>query len=130
MGGSNKARPERTVTLGRYPRDLRRALLTAMDSTSAAEVFPGLYRAILDGVAALEADGQREEARRVRQAATAAYSGSWGDAGRRRLELLLVRIDRALAVRNDPPATGRDRATGAKAPRGLGALLRRLPTAR
>jgi hypothetical protein len=68
-----------------------------MDSNIAAEEFPGLYRTILDGIAELERVGQRDEAARIRKAATAAYSGAWGAAGYRRLELQRQRMERALA---------------------------------
>jgi hypothetical protein len=64
---------------------------------SPAEELPGLYRAILDRVAALEAAGDRDEAARIRRLATEAYSGAWDAAGRRSLISLLSRADRALA---------------------------------
>ncbi len=58
---------------------------------SPAEDLPALYRAVLDGVAALERRGARLEAGRIRQAATRAYSTSWNDDGLRRLEQLVER---------------------------------------
>jgi hypothetical protein len=65
---------------------------------SPAEELPALYRAILDGVARLEGIGQRREAATVRTRATAIYSTSWDDRGRRRLEQLQRRIDRVIEV--------------------------------
>jgi hypothetical protein len=101
-----------------------------MDSNSAAEAFPGVYRAILDGVAELERIGLRDEAHRVRRAATAAYSGPWGEAGYRRLILLVARIERTLAA--PAQAIPTRRRPGPRAPEapGLQALLRRIPSAR
>ena len=64
---------------------------------SPAEELPGLYRAILDRVAALEAIGARDEAARIRRLATGTYSGAWDAAGRRSLISLLARADRAIA---------------------------------
>lgn len=105
-----------------------------MDSTAASEEFPGLYRAILDGVAELERVGQRAEAHRIRQAATRTYSGPWGEQGRRRLTALTARIERILAGPDgiaQRPVAGR-RIAGrriAVAPL-LVSLVRRLPTPR
>ncbi|MFL5757254.1 MAG: hypothetical protein ACJ77N_13265 [Chloroflexota bacterium] len=65
---------------------------------SSAEQLPGLYRAILDGVARLERVGERREAARIRVDATRAYSTAWDESNRRRLEHLLRRIDRTLVV--------------------------------
>ena len=62
-----------------------------METTAPAEELPGLYRAILDRVAELEAAGNRTEAARVRTAATLAYSRAWDDRARRELEGLLRR---------------------------------------
>lgn len=64
---------------------------------SPAEELPGLYRAILERVATLEAAGAREEAARIRRLATDSYSGAWDAAGRRTLVSLLNRADRAIA---------------------------------
>ena len=69
---------------------------------SPAEELPGLYRAILDRVAALEGLGEREEAARIRRLATDTYSGAWDAAGRRSLVSLVARADRAIA--GDSPA--------------------------
>ena len=65
---------------------------------SPAQQLPGLYRAILDGVARLERIGERREAGRIRIEATRAYSTAWDEPNRRRLEHLLRRIDRMLVV--------------------------------
>ena len=67
-----------------------------MDHRSTAEQLPGLYRAILDGVARLERVGERREAAQIRSEATRAYSTAWDDANRRRLEQLLRRLRRSL----------------------------------
>ena len=64
---------------------------------SPAEELPGLYRAILERVAELEALDQRPEATRIRLHATRTYSDAWDDAGRRSLLALLARADRAIA---------------------------------
>ena len=101
-----------------------------MDSTSAAEAFPGIYRAILDGVAELERVGQREEALRVRRAAATAYSGPWGEAGYRRLVLLVARIERTLVGPGLVPLEHRRLRVGRLATPGLQELLRRIPSTR
>jgi len=65
-----------------------------METNSPAEELPALYRAILDRVASLEADGDRVEAARLRTNATEAYSRAWDERARRRLETLLHRANR------------------------------------
>ena len=65
-----------------------------METNSPAEELPALYRAILDRVAELEADGERATAARLRFDATDAYSRAWDERARRRLETLLRRSDR------------------------------------
>ena len=65
---------------------------------SPAERLPALYRAILDSVAELERRGERLGASQFRTEAIQAYSRSWDAAGRRRLESILRRAERALAV--------------------------------
>jgi hypothetical protein len=99
-----------------------------MDSTTAAEEFPGLYRTILDGIAELERLGRRSEADRIRKAATAAYSGPWGAAGHRRLQLQRTRIERALAVSDRPAAESPAPRPTERTP--VGSLVRRLRPAR
>lgn len=100
-----------------------------MESSLAAEAFPEIYRVILDGVAELERVGQRTEAQRVRKAATTTYSGAWGEAGYRRLQLLVARIERSLgdADRRRPDRARRERPLQAvlSLP-----LIRRLPSTR
>jgi hypothetical protein len=66
-------------------------------SVPRAEDLPALYRAILDAVADLERRGRRVDARRIRSEATAAYSSSWDEAGRRRLEQLHAQAWRLIA---------------------------------
>lgn len=68
-----------------------------METNSPAEELPALYRAILDRVAELEADGERATAARLRSDATDAYSRAWDERARRRLEALLRRSDRDAA---------------------------------
>ena len=65
---------------------------------SPAEQLPALYRAVLDNVAELEHRGERLEASRFRTEAIRAYSRSWDARGRRRLESILRRAERAVAV--------------------------------
>jgi len=65
-----------------------------METHSAAEELPALYRAILDRVAALEVAGDRIEAADLRTAAIEAYSRAWDERARRRLEALLRRAER------------------------------------
>lgn len=62
-----------------------------------AEELPGLYRAILERVAELEALGERTEAARIRMDATAAYSRAWDETSRVRLHALLARGERTIA---------------------------------
>jgi hypothetical protein len=64
---------------------------------SPAEQLPAIYRAVLDSVAELERRGERFEASRFRTEAISAYSRSWDIRGRRRLESILRRAQRALA---------------------------------
>ena len=93
-----------------------------MESTP-AEVLPDLYRAILDAVARLEANGERARAARVRRDATAAYSRAWNERARRRLEALLREASR-------PEVTDRPRRLGRGLGRGDGRGLSRRPSAR
>ncbi len=72
--------------------------------SSPAEDLPALYRGILDGVARLEGIGQRHEAALLRTRATAIYSRSWDDDGRRRLLGLQRRIERIVDGLEHPPA--------------------------
>jgi hypothetical protein len=65
---------------------------------SPAEQLPALYRAVLDHVAELEHRGERFEASRLRTEAIRTYSRSWDARGRRRLEAILRRAERAVAV--------------------------------
>jgi hypothetical protein len=65
-----------------------------MEQLPVSEVLPGLYRAVLDGVAHLEAIGRRRDAAGIRAEATAAYSGAWNAAADRRLRSLRARAER------------------------------------
>ena len=62
-----------------------------MEARDLAEELPTLYRAILDRVAALEAEGFRDRAGRLRMDATAIYSRGWDERARRDLESLMRR---------------------------------------
>jgi len=86
-----------------------------------AEVFPDLYRTILDGIAQLERSGHRAEAYRIRLAAAAAYSSAWSEAGHRRLLLVAARLERDLAA-PDAMTAGHDRRRPTGGP--LAVLLR------
>jgi len=81
-----------------------------------AEAFPDVYRTILDGIALLELAGHREEAHRIRAAATAAYSGAWSETGHRRLTLIAARLERLLATPDavDPAARPSRRGVGSE----------------
>ena len=73
-----------------------------MGDRSPAELLPALYRSVLDQVAALEGRGERVQAAQFRVEAIRAYSRSWDAAGRRRLEAILRRTERALADAPEP----------------------------
>ena len=83
--------------------------MCSVENQSPAEELPALYRAVLDGVAELERLGQRAQAGRTRAEAVRAYSRSWDVAGRRRLEAILRRTQRAVAEteRSDGRPVGR-----------------------
>ena len=65
------------------------ARLAMMEPNSPAEELPALYRAVLDRVAELEADGARTQAARVRSSATRIYSRAWDQRARKELLALL-----------------------------------------
>ena len=73
-----------------------------MDPNSVAEDLPALYRAVLDQVAQLEANGQRVFAGKVRSQAIKIYSKAWDARARRDLEGILRR--NAEAVPSQPVA--------------------------
>ena len=73
-----------------------------MEPNSAAEALPALYRAVLDGVAELEASRQRDHANQIRAEAIVIYSRAWDDRARRDLQALLRRHAVGLAVRPSP----------------------------
>jgi hypothetical protein len=76
---------------------------TAVEAASTpADDLPGLYRDILNRVAALEQIGERSEAGRIRMAATQAYSEAWNETGRGRLLGLIGRADRTIAGHDRP----------------------------
>jgi hypothetical protein len=74
-----------------------------MESNSAAEELPALYRALLDRVAQIEAAGRRAAAYRLRSKATRIYSKCWDDRARRSLQDLL---DRSVDERLGRPERG------------------------
>jgi hypothetical protein len=65
-----------------------------VDALPISEVLPGLYRAVLDAVAELEARNRRPDAARIRAEATRVYSRAWTADAARRLRALRVRADR------------------------------------
>jgi hypothetical protein len=65
-----------------------------VDALPVSEILPGLYRAVLDAVADLEARGRRREAAEVRAEATLVYSRAWTTDAARRLRALRIRADR------------------------------------
>ena len=73
-----------------------------MGSLSPAEELPGLYLAILQRVADLEAAGRRQEAGHVRLAAAKAYSRAWDERARRSLVGLLRDADQRSARIDGP----------------------------
>jgi hypothetical protein len=66
-------------------------MVSTMEPTSPAEELPALYRALLDRVAQIEAEGHRPAAYRLRAEASRIYSKSWDDRARRALQELLGR---------------------------------------
>ncbi len=75
---------------------------SAEPASTPANDLPGLYRDILDRVAALEQIGERTQAGRIRMAATQAYSAAWDETGRGRLLGLIGRADRTIAGHDRP----------------------------
>ena len=69
---------------------------------SPADDLPSLYRAILDGVAALERFGARRDAALLRAEATKIYSTAWDEPGLRRMRQIRARIDRIIAGEERP----------------------------
>jgi hypothetical protein len=78
-----------------------------MDALPVSEVLPGLYRAVLDAVARLEAHGRRREAAAIREEATAVYSKAWNAAADRKLRSLAARADRIIESRRRAGPQGR-----------------------
>ena len=70
-----------------------------MDELPVSEVLPGLYRAVLDAIANLEALNRRPEAAAIRTEATRVYSRAWTADAARRLRALQARADRVGEVR-------------------------------
>lgn len=65
-----------------------------MDQLPVSEILPGLYRAVLDAVADLEARGRRREAAEIRAEGTRVYSRAWTPDAARRLRALRIRAGR------------------------------------
>jgi hypothetical protein len=74
---------------------------SVVPTTSPSQDLPTLYRAVLDGVAALEVLGERVTAAAIRREAIAAYSAAWDDRHRAVLSSLVVRVRRELARASD-----------------------------
>lgn len=68
-----------------------------MDELPVSEILPGLYRAVLDGVADLERRGRRADAAAIRSDATRVYSRAWTADAARRLRNLRAKADRITA---------------------------------
>jgi hypothetical protein len=99
MGRARDARVTRTVEGHRYEWLLSADRAVAhhrapVNEPHVSEILPGLYRAVLDSVAVLEARHRRREAAEIRTEATRVYSRAWTADAARRLELLRVRADR------------------------------------
>jgi len=75
-----------------------------MEPMSPAEELPALYRALLDRVAQIEAEGRRAAAYRLRSEATRIYSKCWDERARCALHDLL---SRAVDARAGQPERGR-----------------------
>jgi hypothetical protein len=65
-----------------------------VDELPVSEILPGLYRAVLDAVADLEARGRRADAAAIRRDATRVYSRAWTADAAKRLRNLRTRADR------------------------------------
>jgi hypothetical protein len=70
-----------------------------MDEAPVSEILPGLYRAVLDAVATLEAAKRRREAATIRAEATRVYSRAWTADAAKRLRALRARADKIVDVR-------------------------------
>lgn len=70
-----------------------------MDDAPVAEILPGLYRAVLDAVADLEAGKRRRDAATIRTEATRVYSRAWNADAAKRLRALRARADKIVDVR-------------------------------
>jgi hypothetical protein len=78
-----------------------------MDQQPLSEVLPGLYRAVLDAVARLEAHGRRRDAAAIREEATAIYSRAWNAPAEKKLRALRARADRIVESRRRAGPDGR-----------------------
>jgi hypothetical protein len=84
-----------------------------MEPMSPAEELPALYRALLDRVAQIEAEGRRADAHRVRCEAVRIYSRSWDDRARRRLQDLLARHSDVRVEQPEPAPSAAQRSVTA-----------------
>ena len=84
-----------------------------MEPISAAEELPALYRALLDRVAQIEAEGRRAVAYRLRFEATRIYSKSWDERARRALQDLLNRSASGTIARPQQTIEARRRTSAA-----------------
>jgi hypothetical protein len=69
-----------------------------MEDQPVSEILPGLYRAVLDAVANLEALKRRRDAAEIRAEATRVYSRAWTPDAAKRLVALRVRAGRITEV--------------------------------
>jgi hypothetical protein len=70
-----------------------------VDDAPVSDILPCLYRAVLDGVADLEAMKRRHEAAEIRVEATRVYSRAWNADAAKRLRALRARADRFVEPR-------------------------------
>jgi hypothetical protein len=70
-----------------------------LDRLPVSEILPGLYRAVLDAVANLEARHRRADAAAIRAEATRVYSRAWNPDAAKRLRSLRARADRIVGTR-------------------------------
>jgi hypothetical protein len=73
-----------------------------MDELPVSEILPGLYRAVLDAVADLEARKHRREAADIRAEATRVYSRAWTADAAKRLGALRARAGRSIHLAKYP----------------------------
>ena len=79
--------------------DPARHAVVPLDQLPVSEILPGLYRAVLDAVANLEARHRRADAAVIRAEATRVYSRAWTPDAARRMRSLRARADRIVGTK-------------------------------